>query len=75
MVRCDIQTHFDQPGYKLYVKLEHLLLKATNKEEFEEEFKFITNFNKDDFNEDQLRLQLSVISTNLPADHSPQCLT
>ena len=74
MVICGIQTRFDQPGYKLYVKLEHLLLKAANKEEFEEEFKFITNFYMDDFNENQLRLQLSVMSTNLPADPTPQTL-
>ena len=72
MVICGIQICFDQTGYKLYVKMEHLLLKAANKEEFEEEFKFITNFYKEDFNEDQLKLQLSVMSTNLPADPTPQ---
>ena len=74
MVICGIQTHFNQPGYKLYVQLEHLRLKAANKEEFEEEFKLINNFYKDDFNEDQLKLQLSVMSTNLPADPTPQTL-
>ena len=56
----------DQPGYKTYSKLEDLLVKAANKEEIKEEIKFVTEFYKDDFNEGQLKMQLEILSSNIP---------
>ena len=32
---------FNQPGYKTYCKLEQLLIKASNQQEFEEIFQFL----------------------------------
>ena len=63
---CGIQTRFDQPGYQVYCKLENLLLKAANKENFDEELQFVTEFYGDDLNIDQLRLHLDIMSQNLP---------
>ena len=61
-----IQKCFDQPGYEVYSKLESFLVKATNSEGNEEELKFVVDFYKEDFNPKQLKLQLSILSCNLP---------
>ena len=39
LIICGILT---QPGYQVYCKLENLLLKAANKENFDEELQFVT---------------------------------
>ena len=75
LVISGIKARFDQPGYKTYVKLESLLVKAANKEDFEGELKFVTDFYKDDLNEEQLRPQLMVMSVNLPSDQTPHSLS
>ena len=41
LIICGILT---QPGYQVYCKLENLLLKAANKENFDEELQFVTEF-------------------------------
>lgn len=64
---CGIQARFDQPGYKIYSKLEEVLVKAANKEEYEEDLKFVTDFYGDDIDSEQLSMQLNVMSTNLEA--------
>ena len=66
LIICGIQTRFDQPGYQVYCKLENLLLKATNKENSDEELQFVTEFYGEDLNIDQLRLHLDIMSPNLP---------
>ena len=53
LIICGIQTRFDQPGYQVYCKLENLLLKATNKENSDEELQFVTEFYGEDLNIDQ----------------------
>ena len=63
LIICGIQT---QPGYQVYCMLENLLLKAANKENFDEELQFVTEFYGDDLNIDQLRLHLDIMSQNLP---------
>jgi hypothetical protein len=65
-----IKERFDQQGYKVYVKLEELLIKAANKKEYEEEFKFIAEFYMGDFDEGLLATQLGVLSSNLPSNSS-----
>lgn len=63
-----VNDRFDQPGYRIYVQLETLLLKAVKKEEFEECFNTVTKFYSSDFNPSQLRLHLDILSANFPDD-------
>ena len=70
-----IKSRFDQPGYHVYSKLEELVLKAANKESFEEELKFLIDFYKDDFNEGQLKVQLDILGSNIPAEAKPHDLS
>ena len=60
-----IRKHFDQPGYRIYLNLEQLLIKAAKKCEYEEEYKFVTDFYKDDFDQEELKLQLQLISPQM----------
>ena len=71
LVISGIKARFDQPGYKTYIKLEELLVKAANKEDYESELKFVVDFYKDDINEGELRTQLSLMSMCLPTDQTP----
>ena len=66
-----IRARFDQPGYKLYSKLEEVLVKAASKENFDAELKFVIEFYKEDFDLGLLSMQLGVMSCNLPSDSSP----
>ena len=70
-----IKSHFDQPGYHVYSKLEELVLKPANKESFEEELKFLIDCYKDDINEGQLRVQLDILGSNIPAEAKPHDLS
>ncbi len=63
-----IKERFDQPGYKMYCNLEALLVKAAKKEKYDEEFQFVTDFYKDDFDHDQLNMQLGVLSSTVPCE-------
>ena len=69
-----IRARFDQPGYKLYSKLEEVLVKAANKENFDAELKFVIEFYKEHFDLGLLSMQLGVMSCNLPSDSSPHYL-
>jgi len=40
---------FNQPGYKVYLYLEQLLIKAAKKGEYETEIKVVIDFYKADF--------------------------
>ena len=62
-----IRDRFDQDGYKTYLNLENLLLKATRNESFEQEFDFVTNFYGGDLNTASLQTQLEMLKVNLPA--------
>jgi hypothetical protein len=68
LVICGIEARFNQPGYKVYSNLETLLMKAAKCEEYDEAFEFIIEFYKDDFDRDQLALQLEIFSTNIPIE-------
>ena len=71
LVISGINSRFDQPGYKIYSKLENLL---TNNEEYEDEYQLIIDFYKDDFDSSLLRTQLDVMSCNIPCDSVPHNL-
>ena len=45
---------FDQPGFQTYKKLENVLLKAANKESYDDDIEFITQLYGSDLNLQQL---------------------
>ena len=67
IVSC-IKARFDQPRNKLYSNLEALLVKAAKKEKYNEEFQFVIKFYKDDFDHNQLNMQLGILSSNIPCE-------
>ena len=52
--------------FKLSLDIRFINLLAANKENFDEELQFVTEFYGDDLNIDQLRLHLDIMSQNLP---------
>ena len=65
---------YNQPRYLVYSKLASLLTKAASNEGYEEEFKLIVDFYKENLNPEQLNLQLSIMSCNLPSNSIPHNL-
>ena len=63
-----IECQFHQPGYKVYSRLEDVLVKAANKENYEEDLEFICGFYREDLNQEQLKMQLDVMASNLPEE-------
>jgi len=59
-----LTNRFDQEGYKVYHNLEELLIKASLKENFELQFKFVCEYYKDDLNLDILHSQLLIFGNN-----------
>ncbi|KAL5514956.1 hypothetical protein EMCRGX_G000052 [Ephydatia muelleri] len=49
-----IEMRFDQPGFQTYKKLENVLLKAANKEYYDDDIEFITQLYGSDLNLQQL---------------------
>ena len=66
LIISSINDRFDQPGYRIYKELEDLLLKAVQKEDFEECLATVLSFYKSDFIPDQLRLHLNILASNFP---------
>ena len=66
LIISSINDRFDQPEYRIYRQLEDLLLKAVQKEDFEECLTTITAFYHSDINAAQLRLHLLVLASNFP---------
>ena len=67
LIVCGIEERFDQPGHKVCSNLEDLLVKAVKKKNYDE-LKFVVEFYKDDFNQDQLSMQLGVLSSKISSD-------
>ena len=65
-----LQYRFEQPGYQVYCKLEHLLSKACKQENFDVELQFIKSFYKDDFNEEVLKCQLLTFGVDFKGTYS-----
>ena len=68
LIVSGIKARFDQPGYKLYSNLEALLVKVAKKEKYDEEFQFVIEFYKDDFDHNQLNMQLGILFSNIPRE-------
>lgn len=69
IVTC-LADRFDQPGYRMYSKLEQLLLKACRGESHDEERAIITERYSSDIDTANLMTQLQVLCTNLDGDVS-----
>ena len=59
-----LTNRFDQAGYKVYQNLEKLLIKVSLKENFELQFKFVSEYYKDDLNPDVLHSQLLIFGNH-----------
>ena len=66
LVITGINARFDQPGYKMYEKIENLLIKAVKQENYEECLTAVTEFYTTDFDADLLKLHLDVLASNFP---------
>ena len=60
-----ITERFNQPGYKVYLQLENLLIKAAKKENYDGELQFLSTFYGADINKTNLQLQLDTFAANL----------
>ena len=58
-----IEQRFEQPGYKVYSKVEQLLLKACAGENYHDEITFVCEFYGDDLDKCDLESQLKVLRT------------
>ena len=65
-----IKDRFYQPGYLVYCHLQNLLLKASQRKDFQEDFEFVCSFYKDDLHPEILRSQLSIFCTEFQKFYS-----
>lgn len=63
-INC-IKDRMDQPGYRLYVNLENLLLKTVSGQNYETELDSVCNFYVSDINRRDLETQLNTIKCDL----------
>lgn len=67
IVNC-IRDRFDQEGYKIYSKLQQLLLKTCNQQHVDEELlKFVCDFYGEDLRKGELRVQLETLGETMEA--------
>ena len=57
-----IADRFDQPGYRTYLCLQELMLKAVKKEEFSNELTTVCNLYGSDLHAANLKMQLEMLS-------------
>ena len=65
LIIAAISKRFDQPGFRVYRRLQDILLKAANGEDYNDELEFITNFYGDDLDRATLKAQLVIFSTTM----------
>lgn len=58
-----ITERFEQPGFRIYSKIEQLLFKACSGKDYESELSFVCNFYGQDLNKADLESQLKVLRT------------
>ena len=54
----------------MYSRQESLLVNAANKQDYEEDLKFVTKFDKKDLCKEQLEMQLDILATSRPPETS-----
>ena len=70
LISC-IKDRFDQPGYRIYSKLETLLLNASNGVEFMAEFDEVMRLYDKDFDWKLLKSQLEILKTHFSDRSEP----
>lgn len=68
LITSCIKDHFNQPGFKVYGKVQALLLKAATCQPSEEELQFVLSFYKSDFDPLLLSTHLQIFSQTLKPD-------
>ena len=66
-----IRSRFDQPGYRTYSNLENLLVKCCKGEEYDDEFRAVTELYGADLRSADLLCQLTMLRENLLPNFSP----
>ena len=64
LVLQSIKERFDQPGYRIYCKLECLLLKAAQNTDYSDELSFVLEHYSNDFKSDLLKAHLEIFTSN-----------
>ena len=59
-----ISDRFDQPGYIMHSKLESLVIKAVNQEDYSNELQSVIAFYEEDFSKPDLETQLEILKSN-----------
>ena len=59
----------------MYQKLEEVIIKAANKEDYTKELEEIVSFYGNDFDTDELSTQLDIFSSNCTRENDKQCIT
>ena len=70
LVLC-IKERFDQPGYKVYSKLETLLLNAASGQEFDALLDDVIELYGDDFDQSLLKSQLQILKSHFSTNTEP----
>lgn len=63
-----IEDRFDQPHFRIYRHLEDILLRTVRGESAQEEYEFVCQFYKGDFDKQQLQLHLETLQAIFPDD-------
>ena len=63
IVNC-IEDRFNQPGFRIYQRIESLLVKACKQEELKSDIEVVCKTYKDDFDKDLLFTQLKILGAN-----------
>ena len=66
-VRNCIKDRFDQPGYQTYKRLQQLLFKFANSQDYETELIFVAKFYGNDFDRHSLGVQLKMLKKKTTA--------
>ena len=70
-----IEDRFNRPGFLVYQKLEEVIIKAANKEDYTNELEEIVSFYGNDFDTDELSTQLDIFSSNFTIENDKQRIT
>ena len=65
LIIAAISKKFDQPGFRVYRRLQDVLLKAAKGEDYNDDLEFITNFYGDGLDRARLKAQLITFSTTM----------
>ena len=66
IVTC-LADRFEQPGYRMYSNLEQMVLKGCKREDYDDEFTFVSEHYSCDLDTANLRIQLQTLATNFPS--------